>query len=67
MAEARERHASTWARLSGQSLITIVSDVRGAVDYIHGLSTETVAFVVGSSYVAGMVRHVLSSSRQELP
>ena len=66
LAESHERHASTWTRFSGGDLATTVPTVRAAVDHIHGMSIETIAFVVASAYLAGMVRHILCPGQQQL-
>ena len=66
LAESRQRHASIWTRLSGGGLVTTISTVRGTVDHVYDMNMDMIAFVVGSSYLAGMVRQVLSSRQQRL-
>lgn len=66
LAESRQRHASVWTRLSGGGLVTTIPTVRGTVDHIYGMNMDMIAFVVGSSYLAGMMRQVLSSRQQQL-
>lgn len=54
-----QQHAISWECMKGGGHIVIHPNVKAAVESVEAATEETVAFVVGSPHLAGMVRHHL--------